>query len=189
MTFGRGFAPGEAGAALNGGLRESNERSIQQRKRGSSSDRDQEDTNPHGFFRIFQFALKYAMALAESFKARLYVVHVCEHAITGAGTEAYHFSVPEFLADVEKTERESLEKIVSEIRSAGIDAQSVFTTGRAYIDIVDKAKELEVDLITLATHGRKGLSHFVFGSTAEKIVRLAPCPVLTVKHPEHDFVK
>jgi nucleotide-binding universal stress UspA family protein len=43
--------------------------------------------------------------------------------------------------------------------------------------------------MTLATHGRKGLSHFVFGSTAEKIVRLAPCPVLTVKHPEHDFVK
>jgi nucleotide-binding universal stress UspA family protein len=144
---------------------------------------------PTDFSEYSQFALKYAMALAVSFKARLYVIHVCEHAITGAGTEAYHFSVPEFLADVEKAERESLEKIVSEIRSAGIDAQSVFTTGRAYIDIVDKAKELDVDLITLATHGRKGLSHFVFGSTAEKIVRLAPCPVLTVKHPEHDFVK
>jgi nucleotide-binding universal stress UspA family protein len=146
---------------------------------------------PTDFSEYSQFALKYAMALAESFKARLYVVHVCEHAITGAGTEAYHFSVPEFLADVEKAERESLEKIVSEIRSAGIDAQSVFTTGRAYIDIVDKARELDVDLITLATHGRKGLSHFVFvfGSTAEEIVRLAPCPVLTVKHPEHDFVK
>jgi nucleotide-binding universal stress UspA family protein len=144
---------------------------------------------PTDFSEYSQFALKYAKALAESFKARLYLMHVCEHAITGAGTEAYHFSVPEFLADVEKAEKEALEKIVCEIRSAGIDAQSVFTTGRAYIDIVAKARELDVDLITLATHGRQGLSHFVFGSTAEKIVRLAPCPVLTVKHPEHDFVK
>jgi nucleotide-binding universal stress UspA family protein len=46
-----------------------------------------------------------------------------------------------------------------------------------------------VDLITLATHGRTGLRHLVFGSTAEKIIRLAPCPVLVVKHPEHEFVK
>ena len=145
--------------------------------------------SPTDFSEYSRFALKYAMALAESFRARLYVMHVCEHSIIGAGTEAYHFSVPEFLADVEKAEKESLERIVNEIRSTGIDAEAVFATGRAYIDIVEKAKELDVDLITLATHGRKGLSHLVFGSTAEKIVRLAPCPVLTVKHPEHEFVK
>ena len=59
----------------------------------------------------------------------------------------------------------------------------------AYIEIAKTAKELDVDLITLATHGRTGLSHLVFGSTAEKIIRLAPCPVLVVKHPEHEFVK
>jgi nucleotide-binding universal stress UspA family protein len=55
--------------------------------------------------------------------------------------------------------------------------------------IVRAAKELDVDLVILATHGRKGLSHLVFGSTAEKVVRLSPCPVLKIKHPEHEFVE
>jgi nucleotide-binding universal stress UspA family protein len=144
---------------------------------------------PTDFSEYSQFALKYAVALAEGFKAKLYVMHVCEHSVTGAGPEAYHFSVPEFLADVEKNEKETLSQVVQEIQSKGIAAEGVFVTGRAYIDIVEKAKELDVDLITLATHGRKGFSHLVFGSTAEKVVRLAPCPVLTVKHPEHEFVK
>jgi nucleotide-binding universal stress UspA family protein len=144
---------------------------------------------PTDFSEYSQFALRYAVALAESFKAKLYVMHVCEHSVTGAGTEAYHFSIPEFLADLEKNEKDTLSRIVQEIQARGVDAEPVFVTGRAYVDIVEKAKELEVDLITLATHGRKGFSHFVFGSTAEKVVRLAPCPVLTVKHPEHDFVK
>ena len=144
---------------------------------------------PTDFSEYSQFALKYAVALAESFKAKLYVMHVCEHSIMGAGPEAYHFSVPEFMAEVEKNEKETLEQIARELGSKGINVEPVFVTGRAYIDIVEKAKQLDVDLITLATHGRKGFGHFVFGSTAEKVVRLAPCPVLTVKHPEHDFVR
>jgi nucleotide-binding universal stress UspA family protein len=64
----------------------------------------------------------------------------------------------------------------------------VFVTGRPYIQIVRQAEKLEADLIVLATHGRRGVSHLVFGSNAEKVVRLSPCPVLTVKHPEHEFV-
>ncbi len=144
---------------------------------------------PTDFSEYSQFALKYAMALAETFKAKLYVMHACEHTISGAGTEAYHFSVPEFVAEVERNEKEALDGIVTELRSKGIDAEAIFVVGRAYFEIVDKAKALDMDLIALATHGRKGLSHFVFGSTAEKVVRLAPCPVLTVKNPEHDFVK
>jgi nucleotide-binding universal stress UspA family protein len=105
------------------------------------------------------------------------------------GIEAYHFSVPEYVADLEQRERKALAKSVAEIRDRGIDVEPIFIIGRAYQEIVKAAKELDVDVITMATHGNKGLSHLVFGSTAEKVVRLAPCPVLTVKHPEHDFVK
>jgi nucleotide-binding universal stress UspA family protein len=143
---------------------------------------------PTDFSEYSQHALRYAAALAESFKAKLYVMHACEHPFVGAGMEAYHFSVPEFSAEVQEQEKKTLEQITEELRAQKIDAESLFVIGKAYLEIVKCAKELEVDVITLATHGHKGISHFVFGSTAEKVVRLAPCPVLTVKHPEHDFV-
>ena len=139
---------------------------------------------PTDFSSYSQFALQYAVTLAENFSAKLYVMHVCEHLIAGVESEASHFSVGEFLAEVERNEKERLRQITEELRSKGIDAESVFRVGRPYSAIVSTAKELEVDLITLATHGRSGPSHLVFGSTAEKIVRLALCPVLTVKHPD-----
>ena len=82
-----------------------------------------------------------------------------------------------------------MNQVTQGLRTEGVDAEPVFVSGTAYIEIVKTAKELDVDLTTLATHGRTGLSHLVFGSTAEKIIRLAPCPVLVVKHPEHEFVK
>lgn len=60
--------------------------------------------------------------------------------------------------------------------------------GKAFLEIINVARDENVDLIVMGTHGRTGLSHMLIGSTAEKVVRMAPCPVLTVKHPEHEFV-
>jgi nucleotide-binding universal stress UspA family protein len=144
---------------------------------------------PTDFSEYSNHALKYAVALAESFKAKLVVLHVCEHPIAGSGIEAYHFAIPEYVLDLEQRERKALDALVGQLRDKHLDIESVFIIGRAYHEIVKTAKEREVDVITMATHGSKGISHLVFGSTAEKVVRLAPCPVLTVKHPEHDFVK
>jgi len=117
------------------------------------------------------------------------VMHVCEHPIAGSGIEAYHFAVPEYVVDLEQRERKALDALTAELRERRVDVEPVFIIGKAYQEIVKAAKLHNVDVITMATHGSKGLSHLVFGSTAEKVVRLAPCPVLTVKHPEHDFVK
>ncbi|MGH9425131.1 MAG: universal stress protein [Terriglobia bacterium] len=141
---------------------------------------------PTDFSEYSQHALKYAVALAERFKAKLYVVHVWEHAIVAAPTETFP---TEIWVEGEKAEKEKLSQLTQELRTKGVEAEPVFMSGVAYTEIVKAAKDLHVDLITLATHGRTGLSHLVFGSTAEKIVRLAPCPVLVVKHPEHEFVK
>jgi len=144
---------------------------------------------PTDFSEYSNHALKYALALAENFEAKLYVLHVCEHPIAGAGIEAYHFAVPEYIVDLEQRERKVLDALAARLRDQGIDVEPVFIIGKAYTEIVKAAKSFQVDVITMATHGSKGLSHFVFGSTAEKVVRLAPCPVLTIKHPEHDFVQ
>ena len=141
---------------------------------------------PTDFSEYSQHAVKYAVALAQSFKAKLYVVHVWDQSIAVGPTETFH---TEIWVEAEKSEKERLNQVTQGLRTEGIDAESVFVSGTAYIEIVKTAKELDVDLITLATHGRTGLSHLVFGSTAEKISRLAPCPVLVAKHPEHEFVK
>jgi nucleotide-binding universal stress UspA family protein len=141
---------------------------------------------PTDFSEYSQHALRYAVALAQSFKAKLYVVHVWEQPIVATPTETFP---PEIWVDAEAAEKERLSQLTQELRTQGIDAEPMFGSGSAPSEIVKAAKELEADLITLATHGRTGLSHLVFGSTAEKIIRLAPCPVLVVKHPEHEFVK
>ena len=60
--------------------------------------------------------------------------------------------------------------------------------GYPFPRIIEIARKHEVDLIVMGTHGRTGLAHALLGSVAEKVVRKAPCPVLTVKHPEHEFV-
>jgi nucleotide-binding universal stress UspA family protein len=60
--------------------------------------------------------------------------------------------------------------------------------GSPFLEIIRYAKENNIDLIVLGTHGRSGLAHVLLGSVAERVVRIAPCPVLTVRHPEHEFV-
>jgi nucleotide-binding universal stress UspA family protein len=54
--------------------------------------------------------------------------------------------------------------------------------------IVEYARQEGIDLIVTGTHGRGGVAHLLMGSVAERVVRTAPCPVLTVRHPEHEFV-
>jgi nucleotide-binding universal stress UspA family protein len=142
---------------------------------------------PTDFSEYSQFALKYAAAFAEGFTAKVYVMHVHEPYPQGAVFEGMVYD-SELVAKAEAKARGDLDAVVAQLTARQIQAEPVFATGRPYIQIVRQAEKLEVDLIVLATHGRRGVSHLVFGSNAEKIVRLSPCPVLTVKHPEHEFV-
>ena len=142
---------------------------------------------PTDFSEYSQFALKYAAAFAEGFAAKVYVMHVHEPYPQGAVFEGMVYD-SELVAKAEAKARGDLDAVVAQLTARQIQAEPVFAAGRPYIQIVRQAEKLEVDLIVLATHGRRGVSHLVFGSNAEKIVRLSPCPVLTVKHPEHEFV-
>ena len=62
-------------------------------------------------------------------------------------------------------------------------------TGTTFLEIIQAARDEGVDMIVMGTHGRTGLAHVLIGSVAERVVREAPCPVLTVKNPKHEFVK
>ena len=140
---------------------------------------------PTDFSTHAEHALKYAGELAKNLKAKMYVLHVAEYSNVGGDPDATELLIPNYIPELEKKGKDQLDQITRRLREVGVDAHSVFVAGRAYQDIARMAKELNVDLIVLGTHGRTGFSHLFFGSTAEKVVRLCPCPVLTVKHTDY----
>ena len=78
-----------------------------------------------------------------------------------------------------------LDNIIAERVPKGMRCERVVLFGKPFVEILRYAKEQNADMIVMATHGRGAISHLLMGSTAEKVVRKAPCPVLTVKHPKH----
>jgi len=126
-------------------------------------------------------ALTYGRALARNFGATLTVMHVAENFFLRP-TVANPHALKAAMA------RRLEERLTSDDRSA-LHARAVLETSDQPADEITRyAKQAEIDLIVLGTHGRDGWAHLLVGSVAERVVRTASCPVLTVKHPEHEFV-
>lgn len=141
-------------------------------------------------------ALKYGVALARMFGARLHVLHAAGRHEVQVMVERQRV-IDTFLQDPASTEvhHNAARELMSELLAAeDVDAVHPEFVLRAcgpagpWAEIVRYAKERELDLIIVGTHGRGMLGHLLMGSVAEKVVRMAPCPVLTVRHPQHDFV-
>ena len=133
-------------------------------------------------------ALKYALSFCTEYKAKLYVVHVIE---PPTYYPEYHDYVP-IVEDLLVRAKERMNKELDDVKKlAGqqeMEVEGLIREGTPFVEIIKAARENEIDLIVIATHGRTGLSHAIFGSTAEKVIRGAPCPVLSIKPPEHSFV-
>jgi len=134
-------------------------------------------------------ALAYGREFARTFGAKLHVLHVIEDPAVYAGPEGIGVDVARLLADLEARAQAALDKIVTVEDRAELRAVTTIRSGNtpAY-EIVGHAKLVNSDLIIMGTHGRGFMSHLLMGSVAEKVVRTAPCPVLTVHHPEHEFI-
>jgi len=128
-------------------------------------------------------ALRYARAFAETFNTALHLLHVLEVPVF-TGWEA----PPLVLEDLEQGARNQLELLLTAEERQKFRAQLVLLTGSPFVEIVRYAREKDVDLIVMGTHGRGPIAHMLLGSVAEKVVRKAPCPVLTVRHPGHEFI-
>jgi nucleotide-binding universal stress UspA family protein len=134
-------------------------------------------------------ALKYARALAQAFQGALEVVHVIEDPVAHAwAAEVYVASLPGLYEELEREVRGRLQQLVTSLEQEGVTVRGTLMKGNAFIEIIRFAREQEVDLIVMGTHGRSGVAQMLMGSVAEKVVRKAPCPVLTVRHPQHEFV-
>lgn len=130
-------------------------------------------------------ALKYAQRFAEQFGAKVTLLHVIQPLIYPAD-----FGYPPTVLDTaDETIRQRVQERLNLLAStAGVPVEVHVREGQPYNEIAAAAREFEVDLIIIPTHGRTGLKHVLLGSTAERVVRHAPCPVLTVREREHDFV-
>jgi nucleotide-binding universal stress UspA family protein len=141
---------------------------------------------PTDFSPASRKSLSYALRFAKGLNSEIILLHVLEPEmpLTLPGQPAATFSEEE-LADAE----EGLRGLADSAKAAGgADTKSMLRTGVATHEIVEAAKQHDVDLIVIATHGFTGWKHFAIGSTAERVARAAPCPVLVVREKEHDFI-
>lgn len=143
---------------------------------------------PVDFSSLSKKALEYAKQLAMHLGADLTLLHVLEPEIPPT-FDGYMISAPLVTAPMSgASEKRELKTLVNSAHSAGIrQVHSTIRQGLPSHEIVDAAKDLNVDLIVLGTHGYTGWKHFCIGSTAERVVRAAHCPVLVVRDKEHEF--
>jgi nucleotide-binding universal stress UspA family protein len=135
-------------------------------------------------------ALRYGQTLAKHFNAHLHVLHVAQNVYFNAvGSDAYVAMAPGLQEEVEAAARKQLdERLVDSDGSGPATTAAVETSSSPVFTILEYAKHNRIDLIVIGTHGRGPMAHLLMGSVAERVVRLAPCPVMTVRHPEHEFV-
>jgi nucleotide-binding universal stress UspA family protein len=136
-------------------------------------------------------ALAYGREFAVTFGAQLVVAHVAANTLTRGygGGDGFVIIDPALQHEIEAGARRQLDDLISDEDRQQLRAATVLLTSNAPAHaITDYANEAGVDLIVLGTHGRGGVTHLLMGSVAERVVRTAPCPVLTVRHPEHEFV-
>jgi nucleotide-binding universal stress UspA family protein len=133
------------------------------------------DFSPHA-----EQALAYAIGLAQKLQARLTLLHVVDTAPLGVA-ESAALRPPSYWQELATGIAESMEAPLTRVHAAGLQGETAIAQGVPFQTIIDTARDQGVDLIIMGTHGRTGLTHVLMGSVAEKVVRLAPCPVLITR--------
>jgi nucleotide-binding universal stress UspA family protein len=129
------------------------------------------------------YAFEYALTLAKQFQAELTIMHVINEPVDLRGFYVPHISFEQLEKEIEEGAEKMMEKFCQEKMAGYSRYKTAITTGIPYEEIIRKAGETDTSLIVLGTHGRTGLDHIIFGSTAERVVRSACCPVLTIRLP------
>jgi nucleotide-binding universal stress UspA family protein len=146
---------------------------------------------PTDFSDFSRLALDYAITIAQTFKASIILIHVTPEKELDSIRQISPYLEPgrieELLKGRESEDRKQLNEFIPPEKKEGIETEAIHRVGTPFLEIIKVAKEKEVDLIVMATHGRSGLSHILFGSVAEKVVRKSTCPVLSIRPPEHEF--
>ncbi len=132
-------------------------------------------------------ATELALLMARTFNASLDVLHVLETEIPLAADGVIYLPL-NYYEELEKQAAEKLEAVIPRSDRDKLSVTLVLRKGAPFVEIVRYARDQKMDLIVLGTHGRGALAHVIMGNVAERVVRKASCPVLTVRHPNHEFV-
>jgi len=130
------------------------------------------------------YALEYALSIARQYQGRLSIVHVINEPVDLRGFYVPHISFEKLEEEIELGAKKMMESFCRTHLGDFTDYETFIVPGIAYDEIIKKAVELDADLIVLGTHGRTGLDHVLFGSTAEKVVRKSNVPVMTIRAKE-----
>ena len=130
-----------------------------------------------------EYAFDYALTLAKKFDARLIIIHVINEPVDLRGFYVPHISFENLEKEIAESAEKMMDKFCRTKTKDYAKVESVVISGIPNEEIIKKAEETGAGLIVLGTHGRKGLDHILFGSTAERVLRSAPCPVLSVRMP------
>ncbi len=141
---------------------------------------------PSDFSQHASQAVRYACALAERFGASIHLLHVIPDFVPAAPDPMLTPVLPpEYYTESEAQARETLTKLIEPAWGKPAAVTTSVRWGTPVEEIVEEARAKAADLIVIATHGRTGLRHVLMGSVAERIVREAPCPVLTIRDREY----
>ena len=145
--------------------------------------------HPTDFSESSKYAMTYAISFAEEFQAKLVILHVIEEI-----SSALYFDMlqapplTQLMVNIEKQAKQALDDVLPPELRGKLPAEYILRKGVPFVEILNCASQVKADMIVLGTHGRTGLKHALFGSVAEKVVRKAACPVLSVRHPSQKFV-
>jgi len=141
---------------------------------------------PIDFSETSRKALVYAVKMAEQFGSKVVLLNVVEP------VSSADFAYPPVILDADYAKSSARKRLETVCREGRVPTKMLgrllVRYGTPYTEITEAARRLKVDLIILTTHGYTGLKRVFMGSTAERVVRHAPCPVLTVREKEHEFV-
>jgi len=130
------------------------------------------------------YAFDYALSLAKQFNSELLLLHVINEPVDLRGFYVPHISFEQLEKEIAAGAAIMMEQFCQEKMQDYSNYKTAIVTGTPFDEIIRKASEFEASLVVIGTHGRTGLDHIIFGSTAERVVRGAACPVLTIRLPD-----
>jgi nucleotide-binding universal stress UspA family protein len=142
---------------------------------------------PTDFSQGARAAMDHAISLAKDYHAKLILLYVIQDISIAEWYIPSSLTAADLLEDMQKSAWNEMEKWGAEVSQAVKDVEKLVVRGVPFVEIIKTAKERGADMIVIGTHGRTGIDHMLFGSTAEKVVRKAACPVLTVRIPGREF--
>jgi len=142
---------------------------------------------PTDFSQGARAAMDYALSMAQDYDAKLILLYVIQDISIAEWYIPSTISAADLVEDMQKSAAREMEKWGAETAAKVKNVEKLVVRGVPFVEIIRTAKEKNADLIVIGTHGRTGIDHMLFGSTAEKVVRKSGCPVLTVRMSGREF--